>query len=99
MGFDAAAQLAVSGLAGEGSRVQLVDAVGADLIRSVDQPLAEFALEQHALPGRDARVDGGVIVWSDGPVERSFDTEPVGRGRGVARHQKSGLALYGRIGC
>ena len=37
-------------------RVQLVDAVGANLIGSVRQPLTELALDQHALLGREARM-------------------------------------------
>src|SRR4030081_199198 len=98
LGVDAAAEGAVSGLTGVGSRVQLIDAIGADLIRSVDQALAEFALEQDALPGRDARVEGRVIIGSDSPVERGFNAISITRGRRETRHQEPGLALHGRIG-
>src|ERR1700704_3145087 len=76
LGVDAATEGAVSGLTGVGSRVQLVDAIGADLIRSVDQALAELALEQDALPGREARIEGRVIIGSDCPVERGFNGKP-----------------------
>src|SRR6266478_80308 len=72
LGVDATAEGAVSGLTGEGSRVQLVDAVGADLIRPVDQALTEFALQQHALPGCKPRREGRVVVGSDRPVERGL---------------------------
>ena len=51
LGFEAAAELAVAGLTGVGAGVELVNAVAADLVGSVDQALAEFTLEQHALPG------------------------------------------------
>jgi hypothetical protein len=50
LGVDATAELTISGLTSKGSRDELVDAVGADLIGPVDQALTEFALEQHALP-------------------------------------------------
>src|SRR6185312_9210150 len=47
LGVDTAAEFAVARLSGESARIQLVDAVSADLIRSVDQALTEFTLEQH----------------------------------------------------
>ena len=98
LGVDATAELTIPGLTGEGSGVQLVDAVGADLIRPVDQALTEFALQQHALPGCEAWGEGRVVVGSDRPVERRLNGIAVGRGLREARHQEPGLALHGRIG-
>ena len=73
VGVDAAAELTITRLAGEGTGIKLVDAVGADLIRPVDQALAEFGLEQHALARRDARIDGHVVVGRNRPVERDLN--------------------------
>src|SRR5260370_41405295 len=42
LGVDATAEGAVSWLTGVGSRVQLIDAIGADLIRAIYQALPEF---------------------------------------------------------
>src|SRR5207248_11573070 len=70
VGVDAAAELTITRLAGEGTGIKLVDAVGADLIRPVDQALAEFGLEQHALARRDGRINGPVAVGRTRPVER-----------------------------
>src|SRR5437660_8728385 len=61
-GFDAAPELAIAGLARERAAIELVDAVSADLIGTILQPLTEFALQQHALPAGDARTDGRVVV-------------------------------------
>ena len=98
LGIDAAAELAVAGLAAIGRRVELVDAIGTDLVGAVDQALTEFALQQHALPGHEARRESGVIVRRDRPVERGLDTEAIAGRCAVGRHQKAGLALHGRIG-
>ena len=98
LGVDAAAELAVAGLAGVGAGVELIDAIGADLVGAVDQPLAEFALHQHALPRREARIDGHVVIRRQREVVGSFDAETIARHRGVARHQKTALALHRRIG-
>ena len=97
-GVDGATELAIAGLARIGPGIQLIDSIGADLVGPIDQPLAEFALEQHALPGGEARADGGVVIGSDGPVERRFNSVSVARHRGESRHEKSRLALDGRVG-
>ena len=98
LGVDAAAELTVAGLAGECARVELVDAVGADLVRTVEQTLAEFTLQQHALLGREARTEGRVIIRREREIIGRFDPVAVGRIRGVGRHQEAALALHGRVG-
>ena len=85
-------------MTGESSGIELIDAVGTDLIRSVQKTLTEFSLQQHALPGCEARIERRIVIGSDRPVERRFDAKPVGRHRAEARHQESGFALHGRIG-
>ncbi len=97
-GVEAAAELAVAGLTGVGALVELIDAVGADLVGAVDQALAEFALEQHALPGGEARTEGRVIIRRDRPVERGIHAVAIAGDRREGRHQEAGLALDGRIG-
>ena len=96
-GFHTAAELSVSRLTREGSGIELVDAIGADLIRAVQKALAEFALKQHALFCSETRTKGRVVIGSNGPIERGFDSNSVGRHRAEARHQEPRLALDGRI--
>ncbi|MHC2947562.1 hypothetical protein ACVIJX_004710 [Bradyrhizobium diazoefficiens] len=98
LGLDGAAPLAVAGLPGEGAAIELVDAVSTDLVGAAHQALAELRLEQHALPGGDARVEGHVHIGRDRPVERDLHAVAVARVRGEARHQEAGLALHGRVG-
>ncbi|MFK4683386.1 hypothetical protein ABIF39_005143 [Bradyrhizobium diazoefficiens] len=99
LGVDSAAELAVSGLPGKGSGIELVDAVGADLIGAVDQALTEFALQQRALSRHEARGEGCVHVGRDRPIIGNFGAEAgVRRAGEVAGHQEAGLALHGRVG-
>ncbi len=103
LGLDAAAELTVARLTRESAGVGLVDAIGADLIRSVQQPLAELGLEQHALIGGEARIEGRVIIRRDRPVERGFNAVAVGGVGRDQRHQEavlrftvgSGVEKYG----
>ena len=61
--------------------VELIDAGGADRVGAVDQALAEFALQQRALLGRDHRREGRVVVRRQRPVVRHLDADAVDRAR------------------
>ena len=84
LGVDAAAELAVAGLADERIGVELVDAVGADLVGAILQSLPELALQQHALPAGDARGEGRIHVGCDRPVIGDVDGIAVDRRLGEA---------------
>ncbi|MHC2789964.1 hypothetical protein ACVMBZ_009216 [Bradyrhizobium liaoningense] len=99
LGVDGAAEVAVAGLPGKRSGIELVDAVRADLVGAVEQALSEFALQQHALPRQEARGEGCVHVGRDRPIIGNLDAiARIVRAGNITGYQEAALPLHGRVG-
>jgi hypothetical protein len=96
--LDHAAEVAVAGQAGEFLRIGLIDAGGADLIRAVFEPVAEFAFHHDALIDERRDRHGRIHVRADRPEIGHLESEAGAAVRIDMRRQEAGLPLHGRIG-